>query len=127
MAGSFGSTSLKSGDNAYQRRTSSTFCDIVPRLSRGEVRARALQALPALGVPTTFCQLAGAADTALTTCGPRSRVGATLSRTAAFAQYRRERLTNEHAWKPVAGPHRAQARRGRRALGLWRPRRDQGV
>jgi quercetin dioxygenase-like cupin family protein len=38
-----------------------------------------------------FDQFSGAADTALTTCVRQSRVGATLSRTTAFAQYRRER------------------------------------
>jgi len=47
--------------------------------------------LPALGVPTTFCQFSGATDSALTACVRRSRVDITLSRTAALAQYRRER------------------------------------
>src|SRR5205823_9637042 len=62
-----------------------------------------LPALPALGVFDNFDRLFGAADPALTTCGPRSRVGATLSRTTAFAQCRRERQMSTPG-SPSLGP-----------------------
>src|SRR5689334_16403032 len=66
-----------------------------PRLCKGRETEGTIPlastTLPALGVPTTFCRFPGATAPALTTCVRRSRVGATLSRTTAFAQYRRER------------------------------------
>ena len=69
---SFGSVPPRLGSNAYQRRTSSMFGDIVPRsmfedaIDQG-LHTDRLEDLPGLDVVAHFHQFPGATDTALRT------------------------------------------------------------